>query len=126
MRLTVMRSIALALFVVLAWRPAAGEDVEGKALFKKYCGTCHTAEKGGGKRQGPNLFGVVGRKAGTLPGFTYSDALRENKDGVVWTRETLDPWLTNPQAFIPGVVMPYKQADPAIRQRLIDYLDTLH
>ena len=126
MRLTVTRSLAVALFLVLAWRPAAGDDVEGKALFKKYCGTCHTSEKGGGKRQGPNLFGVVGRKAGTLPDFTYSDALRTNKDGVVWTRDTLDRWLTDPQAFIPGVVMPYKQADPAIRQRLIDYLDTLH
>ncbi len=123
---SVTRSIAVALLFVLAGRPAAGDDVEGKALFKKHCGTCHTAEKGGGKRQGPNLFGVVGRKAGTLPGFTYSDALRANKDGVVWSRDTIDRWLTNPQAFIPGVVMPYKQADPAIRQRLIGYLDTLH
>jgi cytochrome c len=124
--LTVARSLTVALSLVLLWRPAAADDLEGKALFKKHCGTCHTAEKGGGKRQGPNLFGVVGRKAGTLPGFAYSDALRENKDGIVWARETLDRWLTDPQAFIPGVVMPYKQADPAIRQRLIGYLDTLH
>ena len=126
MRLTITLSIAVALFLVVAWRPAAGDDVEGKALFKKHCGTCHVADKGGGPRQGPNLFGVVGRKAGTLPGFAYSDALRANKDGIVWSRDTIDRWLTDPQALIPGVVMPYRQADPAIRQRLIDYLDTLH
>lgn len=126
MRLMVVRSMAVALVLVLAGHPASGDDAEGKAVFKKYCGTCHTSEKGGGKRQGPNLFGIVGRKAGTLPGFTYSEALRENKDGITWTRETLDRWLTDPQAFIPGVVMPYKQADSAIRQRVIDYLDTLH
>ena len=126
MRLMVVRSMAVALVLMLAGHPASGDDAEGKAVFKKYCGTCHTSEKGGGKRQGPNLFGIVGRKAGTLPGFTYSEALRENKDGITWTRETLDRWLTDPQAFIPGVVMPYQQADPAIRQRVIDYLDTLH
>jgi cytochrome c len=125
-QLTVARGMVVALFLVLGWRPAAADDLEGKALFKKHCGTCHTAEKGGGKRQGPNLFGVVGRKAGTLPGFAYSDALRANKDGVVWARNTIDRWLTDPQAFIPGVVMPYKQPDPKLRQRLIDFLETLH
>src|SRR5262249_61164495 len=106
-----MRSITVALFLVLAWRPAAGEDVDGKALFKKHCGTCHTAEKGGGPRQGPNLFGVVGRKAGTLAGFAYSDALRANKDGLVLSRDTVDRWLTGPQAFIPGLLVPFKQPD---------------
>jgi cytochrome c len=116
---------ALILALLAASATARAEDADGKALFKQQCGTCHTAEKGGGKRQGPNLFGVVGRPAGSLAGFAYSPAFAGGKDGLVWDSAALDRWIENPQQVIPGVVMAYKQPDAALRARLIDYLETL-
>jgi cytochrome c len=119
-------SMAVLILALLAASAMARvEDAAGKALFKQQCGTCHTAEKGGGKRQGPNVFGVVGRPAGSLSGFAYSPAFAGGKDGLVWARAALDRWIENPQQMIPCVVMAYKQPDPALRARLIDYLETL-
>ncbi|HET6160727.1 MAG TPA: cytochrome c, partial [Dongiaceae bacterium] len=86
--------------------------------------TCHVAAAQAEPRQGPNLFGVVGRTAGTLPGFTYSAAFAAGDKGIVWDESTLDRWLTNPQSVIPGAVMLYKQADPDKRRLVIEYLKT--
>ena len=67
--------------------------------------------------------GVVGRTAGTVADFNYSKAVKSS--GVVWSEETLDKWLTNPQAFIPGQRMNFRVIDPADRADLIAYLKTL-
>jgi len=99
--------------------PAAAE-----AQFKKSCGTCHTAMPEAAPRQGPNLFGVVGGKAGSVPGFKYSPAFVAGADGILWDEATLDRWLADPQSVIPGAVMLYKQADPDKRRLVIDYLKT--
>lgn len=99
--------------------PAAAE-----AQFKKSCGTCHVAAADGAPRQGPNLFGVVGRQAGTVAGFKYSPAFAAGSGGIVWDEATLDRWLADPQSVIPGAVMPYKQADPDKRRLVIEYLKT--
>ena len=68
-----MRGVVFGLLVLLGLALAApvsaAEDPEGKTLFRKTCGTCHGSEKGAAGRQGPNLFGVVGRAAGTKEGF---------------------------------------------------------
>ena len=101
--------------------PAAAE-----AQFKKSCGTCHVAEADAPPRQGPNLFNVVGRAAGGVPGFKYSPDFVTGGTGIVWDEATLDRWLTDPQAVIPGAIMPYKQADPDKRQLVIEYLKTRH
>ncbi|HNB26772.1 MAG TPA: cytochrome C [Alphaproteobacteria bacterium] len=101
--------------------PAAAE-----AQFKKSCGTCHTVDPKAPPRQGPNLFGVIGRPAGTLEGFKYSPAFLAGKDGIVWDEATIDRWITDPQAMIPGVVMLYKQADPEKRHLVIEFLKTAH
>jgi cytochrome c len=93
-----------------------------EAQFKKSCGTCHVAAANAGPRQGPNLFGVIGRKAGRMEGFKYSSAFIAGEDNIVWDEATLDRWLTDPQSVIPGAVMPYKQADPLKRRLIIDYL----
>lgn len=93
-------------------------------LFARQCGTCHVASVKDETRQGPNLWGVVGRKAGTYPGFKYAGAYTEAD--LVWTAETLDTYLTNPQAMIPGSVMAYRQADPAIRATIISWLKDQH
>ena len=92
--------------------------------FKKSCGTCHVAVADSAPRQGPNLFGVVGRQAGTVAGFKYSPAFVAGSGGIVWDESALDRWLTDPQSMIPGAVMPYKQADPDKRRLVIEYLKT--
>jgi cytochrome c len=77
-----------------------------------------------GPRQGPNLFGVVGRQAGGAAGFKYSAAFIAGSGGIVWDEGTLDRWLADPQSIIPGAVMLYKQADPDRRRLVIEYLKT--
>ena len=88
--------LAQATAVLVLTVPTRADDLEAaKAQFLKSCGTCHSVEPGAAPRQGPNLHGVIGRKAGTLPGFTYSPALQSW--GEVWTEDLLEPWITNAQ-----------------------------
>lgn len=112
---------------VAVWGPASGDSVDlavAETQFKKSCGTCHVATAGAAPRQGPNLFGVVGRKAGDVADFKYSAAFAAGSGRIVWDEGTLDRWLADPQAVIPGAVMPYKQADPDKRRLVIEYLKT--
>lgn len=84
------------------------------------CAGCHTREAG--KHSfGPSLVGVAGRKAGTAPGYAYSDALK--KSGIVWNAKTLDKWLTGPRKVVPGTKMPFAGIpNPAARKQVVDYL----
>ena len=66
------------------------------------------------------LNGIFGRTAGTVEKFKYSKAMKAS--GITWTREQLDAWLTDPKALIPGSVMLYKQKDPEIRQKIIEFV----
>lgn len=91
---------------------AAGEDV-----FLDRCALCHVAEGGG---PGPSLKGVVGRKAASVPGFAYSDALKAS--ARTWTASTLDEFLTDPAKSVPGTAMPIKVPDAKERADLISYL----
>jgi cytochrome c len=115
-----------AWFMILT-PPALADTVDlgaAEAQFKKSCGICHAAIAEAKPRQGPNLFGIVGREAGTVPGFNYSAAFVAGDGGVVWDESTLDRWLADPQSVIPGSVMLYKQADPEKRRLVIEYLKT--
>lgn len=96
----------------------------GAELFKRQCATCHTTSAADPPRQGPTLAGVVERKAGSLAGFRYSAGFATAD--WAWDRDRLDAWLANPQAVIPGAIMPYRQPNPAVRAALIDYLKELH
>ena len=114
-------------WTVILLRAALADGVNlaaAETQFKKSCGTCHVAAAEGAPRQGPNLFGVVGRKAGEVPAFKYSEAFAKGSGGIVWDESTLDRWLADPQSVIPGAIMPYKQADPDKRRLVIEYLKT--
>jgi cytochrome c len=102
--------------------PAAEESAGPPPVFAQ-CMSCHSV-KPGVNGVGPSLFGVVGRKAGTLPGYSYSDALKAW--GKTLDEETLDEWLTAPMKDVPGTKMVFPgMADPARRHAVIEYLETL-
>lgn len=86
------------------------------------CRTCHSVEPGK-NGVGPTLFGIVGSKAGEVPGYSFSPALAGS--GIVWDRESLDKWLQGPMKMVPGTKMVIAQPDPEKRKAIIDYLETL-
>ena len=92
---------------------------DGAALFRTQCGTCHSLTPGE-VRQGPNLAGVYGPKASSVPGFKYSAGFADAD--WTWDEAHLDPYLANPQSVIKGGVMGYRQSKPEVRQAIIGYL----
>jgi cytochrome c len=116
-------AILVAAMLVAGSAQAAGNAASGASVFAR-CAICHSNAKGAGNMIGPNLFGVVGRKAGTAPGFSYSPAMA--KAGFVWTNQKLDAYIAQPQAVVPGNKMPFAGL-PSATQRadLVAYLDGL-
>ncbi len=93
---------------------------QGEKVFKK-CKACHTLEEGGKSKTGPNLYGVIGRAAGSFEGFKFSDAMKTS--GITWDDANLDKYLTDPKTFIPGNKMAFKGlSETADRQAVIAYL----
>ena len=96
-----------------------GDADKGKAAFVT-CTTCHAIEAGVNKI-GPSLHGVVGRAAGSIPGYTYSAANKGS--GITWTPEKLFPYLENPQRVVPGTKMSFPGwSDPQKRADVSAYL----
>lgn len=102
-----------------AQAPAAGDPAAGEKVFNQ-CKACHTVQAGQ-NRVGPSLHGVVGRKAGQVEGFKYSDALKSAN--VTWTPENIDKYLADPKGFIPGNKMAFAGLKkPEDRANVIAYL----
>jgi len=114
-----------ASFIVNADEILKGDIARGRLALGS-CRTCHLPDKGAGNHNGPNLFGVFGRKAGTREGFLYYSDEMKNAD-LVWTSELLDLWLANPDKFLPNSAMIFPPISDAQRRAdLIEYLKTFH
>ena len=113
--------LAIALLMVVSGGAAWAQD--GAWLFQR-CYSCHSLDPSERNLSGPTLRGVFGRRAGTLDGFEYSQAIREaGRHGLVWSEETLDRFLEDPEEFVPGVRMGgVRLRDPGKRRTLIQWL----
>jgi cytochrome c len=107
------------LFVTTAHSGAvvAGDSARGKALYESRCTACHSLDH---SRIGPAHRGVFGRHVAQVVGFDYSAALQ--RSSVIWTAQSLDRWLANPETFIPGQRMGYSVPDPQERADIIAFL----
>lgn len=119
-----LASLGMLAALGLAAGPSFADENElieqGEKVFKK-CKACHTLEKDGKSKTGPNLYGVFGRAAGSYEGFKFSDAMKNS--GIVWDEQKIDQYLTDPKAFIPGNKMAFKGlSEAADRQAVIAYL----
>ena len=124
-----MRVTATAIAIVLALGGASfaqeGDAAKGAKTFKK-CKACHTVEKDGKNKIGPNLFNIFGNDAGKREGYKYSKTFAARAaEGLVWTPENLEVWLENPRKFIKKTKMGLKIKKAGQRADLIAYLATL-
>ena len=83
----------------------SGNEARGERLFNQQCKACHTLDKDGARSVGPNLHGLIGRKAGATEGFSSSDAMKSS--GIVWDDKTLVEYLKDPKGRVPGTKMVY-------------------
>jgi cytochrome c len=118
----------LALISLGSVAPAAEPKADaeaGKAIFSQRCGICHAVStEPGGPVAGPLMVGIIGRKAGSVPGFAmYSEALK--KSGITWSVKTLDDFLIMPMQKVPGTVMPMMLPDDQERADVVAYITTL-
>ena len=92
----------------------------GRKVYAEHCAACH-AQKADARAFGPKLSGVVGRRAASVAGFPYSDALKNS--GLTWTVDNLKEWLANPSHLVPNTLMPHVSLrDPAEQLYVIEYL----
>jgi cytochrome c len=124
MQFSILRLAIAVCGITAAIAPAhAADPAAGQAVFKSQCAICHSPVAGK-NMIGPSLFGVVGRKSGTVPGFHYSAA--NQNDNLTWDAATLDKYLTSPKTVVPGTTMTYAGLkDDTKRADLIAYLTTL-
>lgn len=116
-----------ATFAVVLSLGSNGDDTghslqaeRGEALYQQLCTSCHSPDR---NRYGPLHRGVVGRSAGTVPDYNYSEALASA--AMIWNAETLNAWLADPATLVPGTRMRFRVPDNSDRADIIAYLATL-
>ena len=125
LRLPLFGLLSLALAQAAPAADCAPDQRHGAEVFANECGVCHSVTKGATGMMGPNLAGVVGRKSGSLEGFSYSQAMR-NKN-IDWQAENIAQLITQPQAYVPGTYMPYMGlASADDRQAVVCFLKEQH
>jgi cytochrome c len=123
MKPAILTAAALLALAFAAPALADGDAAAGKTVFNK-CAICHTVDPAK-KGIGPTLFGVLGRKSASVEGFSYSEAMK--KADKTWDEATLDTYLTNPKALVPGTKMVFPGLPkPEDRANVIAYLGTLN
>ncbi len=116
-------SFALLLMAGTSVAFAAGDVVKGKKLAKK-CKACHTLKEGGKHRLGPNLWGILNKKAGAIEGYKYSKAMKAS--GLVWDEHTFTDFVTKPKKIVKGTKMSFAGfKKPSQRADLLAYFKTL-
>jgi cytochrome c len=122
MRIAACIIAAFVCFSLTSPALAAGDAAKGAQVFQR-CAMCHNVDKAGGNGLGPNLFGVVGRKAASLPDFPYSSVLKASR--IVWTDDRLKAWVAGPAKLVPGTRMAFGGlSDPKQIDDLIAFLHT--
>ena len=103
-----LASLALAVALGLtAKAEETGDPDKGQKIFNR-CKACHVVEQGGKSRTGPNLHGVIGRQAGSVEDYKYSDAMKKaGQNGLTWTPEKLHTYLADPRGMMPGNKMAF-------------------
>ena len=96
--------VVLTVFATAA-SAQSGDATRGERLFNQQCKACHTVEKGGPNTIGPNLFGILGKKAAAVEGFSFSEAMQ--KSGITWDDKTMAEYLKDPKARVPDGKMVY-------------------
>ena len=120
----ILIALALGASLVTAAPAFAGDAKAGQTVFKAKCALCHGVTAKSPAGIGPRLFGVIGRKAGTLPGYAYSPAMKNS--GLTWTADSVKLYLTNPQGTVRGNKMPFAGLPSAAdRDNVAAYMATL-
>lgn len=124
MRIRIISRVTLAALVLAASSQVVAAPPAVAPAGFAICAACHTTSADKANGMGPNLRGVVGRKAAAVPGFNYSAAMK--KSGITWTSEELDAYLTAPRKRVPGTSMAYfGMSNTAKRKEIVTYLGTL-
>lgn len=121
-----MLNLWLVLAVLAASPPPQSTTDAGARAFQR-CAACHSVRANDDENSGPNLRGVFGRRVGAISGYPYSDSLRAaGRRGVVWNETTLNRYLADPEAAMPGTDMPYQGGTAAERAAIIAWLRRTH